>query len=209
MLRAALEEARAGDRIVFANYGDGCDAFLLRATDMVSRLSSLPRLTDRLKRVKQIDYGAYLEWRNLLTVEASSLPGGFEPSLAARWRERKAVSALYGSKCKKCGTPQIHSLGQSMRICVACQSRDDFEPYKFSDKTGKLFTYAIDQLQPTKNPPGLNGVIDFDGGGRIICELTDYDLDNIDVGIPVEMTYRKLSEAKEIVNYYWKAKPVA
>ena len=79
--------------------------------------------------------------------------------------------------------------------------------YKFSDKTGKLFTYSIDHLQPTKNPPGLNGVVDFDGGGRLLCELTDYDPACARVGMPVEMTFRKLSQGEGIVNYFWKAKP--
>jgi uncharacterized OB-fold protein len=94
------------------------------------------------------------------------------------------------------------------RVCVACQAKDDFEDYKFSDKRGKLFTYAIDHLQPTKKPPGLNGVIDFDGGGRLICELTDYNLSEVETGMEVEMTFRKLSQAKGIINYFWKAKPI-
>ena len=83
------------------------------------------------------------------------------------------------------------------------------EKCKFSDKKAKLFTYAIDQLQPTKNPPGLNGVIDFDGGGRLICELTDYDLEKVRIGMPVEMTLRRMSQGQGIINYFWKAKPVA
>jgi len=90
-----------------------------------------------------------------------------------------------------------------------CQAKDDFEEYKFSDKKGKLFSYAIDQLQPTKNPPGLNGVVDFDGGGRLICELTDYDLAKVKIGMPVEMSYRKMLQGEEILNYFWKAKPLS
>ena len=79
-------------------------------------------------------------------------------------------------------------MGQNIRICVQCQSKDEFEEYRFSDKKATLFTYAIDHLQPTKNPPGLNGVIDFEGGGRLICELTDYDLKKVEIGMPVEMS---------------------
>jgi hydroxymethylglutaryl-CoA synthase len=37
MLVAALEEAKAGDRILMASYGSGCDAFLLRVTDETAR----------------------------------------------------------------------------------------------------------------------------------------------------------------------------
>ncbi len=208
MLAAALEEAKPGDRILFANYGDGCDAFILRVTEEIDRRRTKPTMKERLEGKKSIDYGTYLSWRGLVPFEASSLPERAEPSLAARWRERRVVSALYGVKCQKCGTPQIHSIGQTVRICVACQSKDMFEEYKFSDKKGRLFTYAVDHLQPTKNPPGLNGVIDFDGGGRLICELTDYDLDQIRIGMPVEMTFRRMAQSQGVINYFWKAKPV-
>jgi hydroxymethylglutaryl-CoA synthase len=208
MLVAALEQASPGDRILFANYGDGCDAFILRVTEEIARMQTKPTMKERLERKRSIDYGTYLNWRDLVPFEASSLPERAEPSLASRWRERRVISPLNGVKCRKCGTPQIHPIGQTVRICVACQSKDQFDEYTFSDKRGKLFTYAVDHLQPTKNPPGLNGVIDFDEGGRLICELTDYDLDRVKIGMPVEMTFRRLFQGKGIVNYFWKAQPV-
>jgi hydroxymethylglutaryl-CoA synthase len=208
MLVAALEEALSGDRILFATYGDGVDAFVLRVTDAISRIKSAPLMKHRFAVRVPVDYGKYLIWRNLVPIEPSGLPERAEPSLAARWRERKTIRALYGVRCRKCGTPQIHPIGQVSRVCVACQTKDDFEDYKFSDKTGKVFTYAIDHLQSTLNPPGLNGVIDFDGGGRLICELTDYNLTKVATGMAVEMTFRKLFQGKGIVNYFWKAKPV-
>ena len=99
-------------------------------------------------------------------------------------------------------------IGQTPRVCVNCQTKDEFELYKFSDKKGVLFTYAIDQLMPTLNPPGVNGVIDFEGGGRFVGELTDCDISKLKVGMPVEMTYRKMFVNKGIINYFWKAKPV-
>ena len=208
MLVAALEEAAPGDRILFASSGDGCDAFILRATEDISRIRCKPMMKDRLARKMSIEYGKYLNWRDLVPVEASTLPQRSEPSPSTRWRERRSILPLYGVKCKKCGTPQIHPIGQTIRVCAMCQSKDDFESYKFSDKTGKLFSYAIDQLQPTKNPPGLNGVVDFNGGGRLICELTDYELNKVKIGMPVEMTFRKMFQGKGIINYFWKAKPI-
>jgi 3-hydroxy-3-methylglutaryl CoA synthase len=208
MLVATLEEAAPGDRILFASYGDGCDVFILRVTEDIFGIRTKPTMKDRLLRKISIDYGKYLNWRNLVPVEASTLPQRPEPSLPSRWRERRCISALYGVKCRKCGTPQLHPIGQAIEVCAVCQSKDDFDDYKFSDKRGKLFSYAVDQLQPTKNPPGLNGVVDFDGGGRWICELTDYELDKVKIGMPVEMTFRKMFQGKGIINYFWKAKPI-
>ncbi len=208
MLAEALEVAKAGDRILFVGYGDGCDAFIFRVTDEITKFQEKPVISDKLAGKIPITYGQYATWRNLVSAEASTLPERPPLSLPGRWRERRAISALYGAKCKKCGTPQISQIGQTPRVCVNCQAKDEFEPYKFADKKATLFSYTIDQLQPTLNPPAVNGVIDFEGGGRLICELTDCDLDKVAVGMKLEMTFRKMFYSRGIHNYFWKAKPV-
>ncbi|MBN1177125.1 MAG: OB-fold domain-containing protein [Dehalococcoidales bacterium] len=208
MLAAALEKAKPGDKILLAGYGDGCDAFVLRVTDEIMKIQNKPLVSDKLAGKMAVSYGQYATWRNLVPVEASTLPDRPPLSLPGRWRERRAIAALYGAKCQKCGTPQISQIGQTTRVCANCQAKDQFEPYKFSDKQATLFSYAIDRLMPTLNPPGVNGVIDFEGGGRLICELTDCDPDNVAVGMKLEMTYRKMFESRGIHNYFWKAKPL-
>jgi uncharacterized OB-fold protein len=50
-------------------------------------------------------------------------------------------------------------------------------------------------------------VVDFDGGGRYRCELTDVDPAAIAIGDRVEMTFRRLYEADGVNNYFWKARP--
>ncbi len=207
MLTAALEKARPGDRILFAAYGDGADAFVFRVTDKIKKFQENPVISHRLAGKTAISYGQYLTWRGLVPVEASTLPERSALSLQARWRERKAITALYGLKCKNCGTPQFVQIGQTPRVCVNCQAKDNFESYKFSDKKGILFTYSIDQLMPTLNPPGVSGVVDFEGGGRMIVELTDCDVDKVQIGMSLEMTYRKMFTSRGVHNYFWKAKP--
>ena len=51
-------------------------------------------------------------------------------------------------------------------------------------------------------------VIDFDGGGRMPMELTDVDADGVAIGDRVEPTFRRISTADGIHNYFWKARPV-
>jgi 3-hydroxy-3-methylglutaryl CoA synthase/uncharacterized OB-fold protein len=207
MLAAALEKANPGDRLLLVGHGDGADAFALRVTDEIKKFQKKPVISPQLPGKFAISYGQYLTWRGLVPVEASTLPERSALSLQARWRERKAITALYGLKCKKCGAPQFSQIGQAPRVCVNCQAKDEFEPYKFSDKKATLFTYTIDHLQPTLNPPAVNGVIDFEGGGRLICEFTDFDVDKVKAGMPLEMTYRKMFTSRGIPNYFWKAKP--
>ena len=54
----------------------------------------------------------------------------------------------------------------------------------------------------------MAAVIDFDGGGRFQCELTDVDPDEVAIGERVEMTFRRLYTSGGIHNYFWKAKPL-
>ncbi len=89
-----------------------------------------------------------------------------------------------------------------------CHAKDDFEDYKFSHRRGKVFTYSVDHLQQTPDPPAVNGVVDFDGGGRFVCDITDCDPTKLSADAPVEMTFRKLYQSQGITNYFWKAKPI-
>jgi uncharacterized OB-fold protein len=52
-------------------------------------------------------------------------------------------------------------------------------------------------------------VIDFDGGGRLQCELADADATSIRVGDRVEMTFRRIFTVAGVHNYFWKAKVTA
>jgi hydroxymethylglutaryl-CoA synthase len=52
-------------------------------------------------------------------------------------------------------------------------------------------------------------VVDFDGGGRYRCELTDVDPAAVGIGDRVEMTFRRLYETDGVHNYFWKARPLA
>jgi len=51
-------------------------------------------------------------------------------------------------------------------------------------------------------------VIDFEGGGRYQCELTDVDPKTVAIGNRVEMTFRRLLTAGTVHNYFWKARPI-
>ncbi len=50
--------------------------------------------------------------------------------------------------------------------------------------------------------------MDFDGGGRYRCELTDSDPDAVAIGSRVRMTFRRFYTADGMHNYFWKARTV-
>jgi uncharacterized OB-fold protein len=82
-------------------------------------------------------------------------------------------------------------------------------PVALADVSATVATYTIDRLAFTPSPPMIGVVVDFDGGGRLDCELTDTD-GTVAIGQRVEMTFRRvLTASNGVHNYFWKARPAA
>ena len=210
MLVAALEEAKPGDRILFASYGDGCNTYILQVTEEIEKLGHRRGVKGYLPSKKPLpNYEKYLSWRQLLVAAKQPLKHEYEtPSPVPFWRGRKGLLALCGNRCKRCGTPQF----PPERVCATCQAKDEFEDYKFSDKRGHIFTYSVlDRVNPNVDPPTMHALIDFEGGGRLGCHVVDCGHDEVKIGMPVEMTFRKLYQAEMVEGihaYFWKCRPL-
>ena len=204
MMVAALENAHPGDLILVANYGDGGDAFILEVTENIEGFKTGQKIDKLIERRIPIHYERYLNWRDLVPLHELSRPASPPPSITCLWRESKGVLAFYGTKCRQCGYPQY----PSQRICSRCQTKDQFDAYKFSDKKGHIFAYTVDYLTTNREAPAIIGVVDFDEGGRVMCEVTECEPSEIKVGMPVEMCFRKIGLRGGIFNYFWKARPI-
>lgn len=204
MLAAALGNAQPGQRILMVTFGEGVDAILFRATENINQFKPARGVSGYLKSKKNtMNYTTYLRWKNMLGFEPPRRPDPDRPSAPAMWRNVKNNLAFYGSRCNNCGTPQI----PAQRVCVNCQARDEMSPYRFAGITARIATYTIDYLTFSQDPPTVFAVIDFAGGGRLLCEMTDCDPAAVSIGMEVEMTFRQLFKAGGIHNYYWKARP--
>ena len=204
MIVAALETANPGDLILVANYGDGGDAFILKATENIRALQKDRGMKALLARRIPITYERYLNWRNMVPLHEISRPPSPPPSITCLWRESRNVLALHGTKCLHCGYPQY----PAQRVCAKCQAKDQYENYKFSDKKGTVAAFTIDYLTTNREAPAVVGVVDFEGGGRMLCEVTECEPAQIKVGMPVEMCFRKIGLKGGFQNYFWKARPI-
>ena len=205
MLAAALEGAKAGDRLLVANYGDGADAFIFRIGDGIERLS------DRIGVKKHIDskmmldnYGKYIKFRNLMEFEPSfEVPP--RAGITNTWRERACVYRFHGYRCNKCGKVQF----PRQKYCIYCQAEEkELSEIPLSDKKGTLVTFSMDERAPVIDQPNVLAAINLEGGGRFFSQMTDRDMAKIKVGMPMELTFRRIHEGLGIHNYFWKCKPV-
>ncbi|MFA6449705.1 MAG: OB-fold domain-containing protein [bacterium] len=211
MLVAALEQAKPGDKILVASFGQGSDALLFEVTDNITKLPTRKGIKGSLADKRKIqNYEKFCKFRDLIQVEMGiRAEAGGRTALTALWRNRKLITGLVGEKCVKCGTPQWPNYD----ICVNpdCRSVKQFEDYEFAEKEGKVVTYTADMLAVSWEPPVIYGLVQFDEGGRMLLEFTDCEQKDVKVGGPVKMVFRQKYYDKDrsgYQGYFWKAVPL-
>jgi 3-hydroxy-3-methylglutaryl CoA synthase len=205
-LIAVLEQAGSGEKIVLASYGNGSDVAILETTDRIGA-RGCRGIRGQLESKRTLaNYNHYLRWRELVEIQPPARPP-LEirtPSPAAQWREVPWEMRLTGTRCTHCGTPQY----PPQRVCVTCHTKDEMEPYNFQDVPAKVFSFCHDWVMQTLDPPVTVTFVDFEGGGRLMCDMTDRDPAQVKVGDPLEMTFRRLYHINGIHNYWWKCQPL-
>ncbi|MEM7413814.1 MAG: zinc ribbon domain-containing protein [Myxococcota bacterium] len=203
LLAHALEAAQPGDRFLVASYGDGAHALTFTATDGLAKLASRRGVSWHLARRRALkSYDTYLKSRQLDPKEWDS---GADLGLSAtiRFRERDADISLVAARCTNCG--QLHFPKQ--RVCYKCFSKDSWEPYRLSDKRGKLLAFTFDYFFPAAEPPTIMVMTEVEGC-RLQVQMANTRPDAVALELPVEYVFRKIHAAGGKANYFWKASPV-
>ncbi|HQQ62086.1 MAG TPA: zinc ribbon domain-containing protein [Pseudomonadales bacterium] len=210
LLIAALENAKAGEKILVANYGDGADAMLFTVTGARNKAEGYRSVNDLLAHRKVVDaYGKYMKARGLTITE---YPENDDQGISAtvHYRERDEDLSLEGQQCTHCGTHQF----PKGRVCVRCHAKDLWTPSCYSDLTGKVVTYTLDAFFPSPEPPtavGIIEVVNADGsaGPRIHMQIGETTPKDIAIDLPVEFTFRCIHRVGLRPNYFWKCTPIA
>jgi 3-hydroxy-3-methylglutaryl CoA synthase/uncharacterized OB-fold protein len=195
LLSSVLERAEANQTILVLVLADGVEALLLHTTSAISRRSiGSSSLASQLQSGAPVSYGRYLSWRGILPVEPPRRP---EPARTSSSAAGRSVPWKFGFEGSRSPDGSVH----------LPPLPDEGASYPMADARGTVTTFTIDRLSYSPSPPMVFAVVDFDGGGRLPVELTDVDADAVAVGDRVEMTFRRLSTADGIHNYFWKARP--
>ena len=184
--------------------GDGCEISIWRATERLSQARQAVPLASQLAGGAPVAYADFLVWRGLLDKEPPRRPAPRPPAAPAMARRRAWKYALIGCRCEQCGTAHL----PPQRVCMTCGAQDQMTSESFADKNGTLATFTLDTLTPSVSGAIAAGFIDFDGGGRMECEIVEADPKRLRVGAQVTMTFRRRYVADGIHNYAWKARLV-
>jgi hydroxymethylglutaryl-CoA synthase len=202
LLVDALDRAKPDELIMVVSLADGADVTIWKATRAVTARRASP-VASTVAGGARVSYPTFLTWRGQLRREPPRRPDPEPPAAPPALRAESWKYAFTGSRCQACGTRHV----PPQRVCVKCHAVDRMSPEPLADVPATIATFTVDRLAYSMSPPVVVAVIDFEGGGRFQCEMTDVDPKSVKIGDRVQMTFRRLYTAGGVHNYFWKARP--
>ncbi len=205
LLADALDRAAPGKIIALVQLADGVDVWLLRTTEALATGRPERTVADAVAAGRgELSYAQFLTWRGFLPREPPRRPEPERPAAPPSLRTDEWKYAFIGSRDER---GFVHL--PPSRVSMGSGEIDRMEPVRMADVPATIATFTVDRLAYSLSPPVVSAVIDFDGGGRFQCELTDVDPAAVAIGDRVGMTFRRLFTSGGVHNYFWKARPLA
>jgi 3-hydroxy-3-methylglutaryl CoA synthase/uncharacterized OB-fold protein len=205
LLADVLDQAGPGETVLLVVLADGATALALRTTEaLAAHRQPQPVAAQIAAGSTALDYATFLSWRGFLDREPPRRPDPDPVAAPPAQRRADWKFGLVAAKCTHCGTRSL----PPNRVCQECHAADEMAAEPLADVPATVTTYTVDRLAYTPSPPVLMVVLDFDGGGRMRCQLTDAAEDEVRIGLRAEMTFRRLVTAAGVHNYFWKARPL-
>lgn len=107
------------------------------------------------------------------------------------WREIPQRYRLEASKCKECG--EVYFPPRS--VCAECKSTN-LVFYRLPDR-GKILTYSIIHVPPKEfagNTPYMIAIVELSDGVRLTAQIADANPDEVAIGKPVRIVFRRLTD---------------
>ena len=204
MLAYALEGAVPGEKVLVAQLGQGATALVFEVSPGVSELGS-PVTSLLAHGIDEHNYMKLLAFRGLISWDRG-LRGRFivNEALTTAWRYSDALLGFVGGRCQVTGQIQFPSTriaaGGSLHL-------DSQEPWPLADAGGKVATFTADLLAFSPNPPNCYGLVDLNGGGRLLMEFTDPGAAELLPGEALDFVFRikDLDPQTGYRRYFWKA----
>ena len=132
-----------------------------------------------------------------------------EKSVAHHWRRFKERYGLVGSKCENCGS----YFYPSSVICPNCRRKGKVKEHIFTGK-GKVYSFTTVRVAPEEfehYAPYVVAIVELEEGARVVSQIVDCKPEDVKIGMPVEMCFRKIREeggTSGLVLYGFKFRPL-
>lgn len=203
-LADVLDRAGAGQTIALVVLSDGVSVLIFRTTRTLETHRAVHPVAAQVEDARPISYATFLSWSGRLQREPQRRPRPSPPYAPPAYRRRRWKFGLVGGRCSSCGRRQANP----GRVCAFCRSVDSMQPEALADIPATIAFETVDRLAFSPHPPLTIALVDFEGGGRLRCQLTDLPEDWNGPGKRVEMTFRRMFTTDGIHNYFWKARPL-
>ncbi|MBW3665792.1 MAG: OB-fold domain-containing protein [Actinobacteria bacterium] len=211
LLADVLERARPDQLVALVSLADGADTIILRTTAAVTEHDPTRTVASQIQAGDdRLSYADFLTWRGMLDREPARRPDPARVSAPAAARRADWKLGFVGSRDPETGALHLPPAtvpyqGGELR---GGQDPPETMPAPMADVPATVRTFTADRVARSPAPPTVFAVLDFDGGGRYPCELTDVRAGEVAVGDRVEMTFRLVHVADGLRNYFWKARPL-
>lgn len=104
------------------------------------------------------------------------------------WRLQAERYRLLGGRCRQCGRVNV----PERPVCPGCGS-EDVETVKLSGR-GEVYSYTVMYKAPDsfeRSVPYVVALVRLEEGALISAQITDVDLDDVVVGMAVEVVFRQ------------------
>ncbi|MBN24883.1 MAG: 3-hydroxy-3-methylglutaryl CoA synthase [Alteromonadaceae bacterium] len=210
MLSKTLENAKSGDIILISQFGQGAETLVFKVTDAITSFKPQRGFSGWLSRgVEESNYTRFLAYNDQIELE-KGMRGEQDKktALSTLYRHKDMITGFIAGRCKETGLVFF----PPTRISYDTENplQDTQVPYKLADLTASIASWSADYLSFSMSPPNQYGMVDFDGGGRLLMEFTDVAKGDVENDKKMEMVFRikDFDRQRGFKRYFWKATPV-
>ena len=205
-LALAVDDAKAGDLILLAGFGSGCDALVLEMTGTPAQPSGAAVALRQGLVLK--DYMRFLSLSGCVDLDWGPR-SEFEQKTAAPVLERYARDVL-GFVGGRDSTGNVQFPKTRIPVSPEADATVPLSDVRLADDDARILSFTADRLNFSPDPPFHFGLVQFDNGARVLMEFCDVPPGALAVGAAVRMRFRiKSADRKRgFRTYFWKAAPV-